>query len=109
MHMQETTSGNKKYFLLKLIASRPTFASDMTDAEKQVMQEHAAYLKTYLDNGMIIVTGPVLDPAGSWGVAIVETGSEAEVRAMIAGDPTVRTGLGFRWESYPMLQAAVRK
>ena len=110
--MQETPprpGPEKKYFLLKLIAPRPTFASDMTGAELRVMQEHAIYLKTFLDRGTVIVTGPVLDPAGSWGVAIVEAGSEEEVRAIIAKDPTTISGLGFRWEILPMLRAAVRK
>ena len=107
--MQEDVPGNKHYFLLKLVAPRPTFAGDMTAEEIRVMQDHARYLKPFLDNGMIVVTGPVLDPAGSWGVAILEAGSEAEVRALIAGDPTTRSGLGFRWEIYPMLRAAVRK
>jgi uncharacterized protein len=99
----------KKYFLLKLIAPRPTFATDMTEAELRVMQEHGAYLKGYVDKGTVIVMGPVLDPAGSWGVAILEAGDEAEVRAIIAQDPTILSGLGFRWECYPMPRAMVRK
>ena len=107
--MQDTAKEEKKYFLLKLIAPRTTFATDMTAGELKVMQDHAAYLKSFLDDGTIIVTGPVLDPAGSWGVAVVETGSEAGVRAMIDKDPTTLSGLGFRWEIYPMLRAAVRK
>jgi uncharacterized protein YciI len=56
-----------KYFLLKLVAPRPTFASDMTVAEMAVMQEHAAYLKDYVDRGTVIVMGPVLDPGGPVG------------------------------------------
>ncbi len=110
--MQETASGalpEKKYFLLKLLTSRPTFAADMTEAEMQVMQEHAAYLKTYVDKGTVIVMGPVLDPAGAWGMAVFEAGSEDDVRAIIAKDPTTLSGLGFRWEIYPMLRALVRK
>ena len=110
--MQETVTGTgtgKKYFLLKLLAPRPTFATDMTGDELRVMQEHAAYITTFVNSGVVIVTGPVLDPAGSWGVAIVEAGSEEEVRAIIAKDPTVQSGLGFRWEILPMLRAAVRK
>jgi len=110
--MPETASGNipeKKYFLLKLIAPRPTFATDTTEAELQIMQEHGAYLKDYVDKGTVIVMGPVLDPSGSWGVAIVEIGSEEEVRSIIANDPTVLSGLGFRYEIYPMARAVVRK
>lgn len=72
------------------------------------MQKHRVYLKGYLDKGAVIVMGPVLDPLGSWGLVVVETGSEEEARSIIAKDPTVRSGLGFRWEIYPMLQALVR-
>jgi uncharacterized protein len=99
----------KKYFLLKLGAPRPAFATDMTEADMRVMQEHAAYLKGYVDKGTVIVMGPVLDPAGPWGLAVTEAGSEDEVRAIIAKDPTALSGLGFRWEVYPMLRAVVRK
>jgi hypothetical protein len=34
------------------------------------MQEHGACLKEYVDKGTIIVLGPVLDPAGAWGMAV---------------------------------------
>jgi hypothetical protein len=36
-------------------------------------------------------------------------GSEDEVQAIIAKDPTTLSRLGFRWEIYPMLRAVVRK
>jgi uncharacterized protein YciI len=99
----------KKYFLLRLLAPRPTFASDMTPAEVKVMQEHAAYLKAFVEKGTVIVMGPVLDPVGSWGLAVLEADSEEEVRAIIGKDPTVLSGLGFRYEVLPMLRAVVRK
>ena len=99
----------KKYFLLKLVAPRPMFPNDMTEVELHVMQAHGDYLKAYVDRGTVIVMGPVLDPAGSWGVAILEVDAEDEVRAIIAQDPAVLSGLGFRYEVYPMLRAVVRK
>lgn len=99
----------KKYFLLKLIAPRPSFASDMTASERQVMEQHGAYLRNYVDRGTVIIMGPVLDPQGAWGLAVVEAGSEDEVRSIIAQDPTILSGFGFRWEVYPMAQAVVRK
>jgi uncharacterized protein YciI len=97
------------YYFLKLVGPRPDFAATMTKAEIQVMQEHGAYLREYVDRGTVIIMGPVLDPAGAWGMAVFEAGSENEVRAIIAKDPTVLSGLGFRWEIYPMLRAVVRK
>jgi len=64
--------------------------------------------RKYVDAGTVIVMGPVLDPAGPRGLAVFEAGSEEEVRTIIARDPTVLSGLGFRWEISPMLQAVVR-
>lgn len=73
------------------------------------MLAHGAYLKNFVDKGTIIVMGPVLDPKGAWGVAIVEVDSEEEVRSIITKDPTVLSGLGFRYEILPLLKAMVRK
>jgi uncharacterized protein YciI len=110
-HMQETSANTpeKKYFLLKLIAPRPDFATTMTAAEMKVMQDHGAYLIEFVERGSLIVMGPVLDPKGAWGMAVFEAGSEEEVRAIIEKDPTVLSGLGFTWEFSPMLRAVVRK
>jgi uncharacterized protein YciI len=98
----------KSYFFAKLIPPRPSFTTDMTAEERQVMIDHGAYLRKYVEAGTVIVMGPVLDPAGPWGLAVFETISEDEVRTIIARDPTILSGLGFRWEIYPMLQAVVR-
>ena len=110
--MQEITTPpgpEKKYFFLKLIGPRPDFAATMTEAEMKVMLEHGTYLTKYVDKGTLIVMGPVLDPKGAFGMAVFEAGSEDEVRAIIAKDPTTFSGLGFRWEIYPMMRAVVRK
>jgi uncharacterized protein YciI len=98
----------KRYFFAKLIPPRPSFTTDMTAEERQVMMDHGAYLRKYVEAGTVIVMGPVLDPAGPWGLAVFEAGSEDEVRSITTRDPTVLSGLGFRWEIYPMAQAVVR-
>jgi uncharacterized protein YciI len=103
-----STGMEKKYFLAKLIPPRPSFTTDMTAKERQVMMDHGAYLRNYVEAGTVIVMGPVLDPAGSWGLAVFEASSEDVVRSITARDPTVLSGLGFRWEIYPMAQAVVR-
>jgi hypothetical protein len=96
-----------KQFLYKLIPKRPTFAQDMTEVERRVMQEHAIYWKGLTDRGIAIVFGLVLDPKGPWGVAIVEVADEPDARALGTNDPAVKAGLTF--EVYPMPGAAVRK
>jgi len=98
-----------KLFVFKLIPPRPTFAEDMTEQERKVMQEHVARWKDLSDRGIAIVFGPVLDPKGVWGVAIVEVADEADARALASNDPTVKGGVG-TIEIYPMSpRSIVRK
>ncbi len=42
---------NKQYFYLKLIPPRPTFAQDITDEERALMEEHGAYCEQQFDAG----------------------------------------------------------
>jgi uncharacterized protein len=79
-------------FVLRLMAPRPTFAMDMTDAEREIMGRHAAHWQPYLESGRMVVFGPVLDDTGSFGLAVVEAEDEDELRAFAAADPVVTTG-----------------
>jgi uncharacterized protein len=79
-------------FVFRLKASRPSFALDMTDEEREVMGRHAAYWKPLIDSGQMVVFGPVLDSTGSWGLGVVEADDEEELRTFAAGDPAVTTG-----------------
>jgi hypothetical protein len=65
-----------KYFLYKLIPPRPTFPQDMTEAEAKIMREHVAYWQDLADRRITINFGPVLDPDGAYGIAIVEAKDE---------------------------------
>lgn len=97
---------DKKYFALKLIASRPTFAQDMTDAERVIMQQHVVYWMQLMEKGKVIVFGPVFDPAGAYGFGVVEAESEEEVRSFIANDPATQLN---RYEFYPMRAVLPKK
>ena len=79
-------------FVFRLISPRPTFALDMTDEERAVMERHAAHWQSYIDSGQMVIFGPVLDGTGSWGLGVVEAEDEDELRAFAAGDPAVTTG-----------------
>ncbi len=98
-----------KYFMFKLIPPRPTFAQDMEDAEAMLMRKHVAYWKGLMERGLVIVFGPVADPNGTYGVAILEVGEEVDVNALGMNDPTIKANVGFAFEVYPMEQAVVRK
>ena len=81
-------------FVFRLQASRPSFALDMTDEEREIMGRHAAYWQPFIDSGQMVVFGPVLDSTGSWGLGVIEAEDEDELRAFAAGDPAVTTGTG---------------
>jgi uncharacterized protein len=79
-------------FVFRLLASRPTFAVDMSDGEREIMGRHAAYWRPYIDAGQMVVFGPVLDETGSWGLGVIEVEDEDELRAFASGDPAVTSG-----------------
>ena len=81
-------------FVVRLTAHRPTFAFDMTDEERQVMAQHAAYWEPFISSGRMVVFGPVLDSTGSWGLGVMEAEDQEELQAFAAGDPVVTTGTG---------------
>ncbi len=92
----------RQYFLCRLIPPRPTFQQDMSAAEKKVMQEHVAYWTALCEKGVAIVFGPVADPKGGWGVGIIRVGDQEELGELQRRDPTIRSGLGFKYEALPM-------
>jgi uncharacterized protein len=77
--------------VFRLIAPRPTFALDMTEAEREIMAQHAAYWRPRIEAGQMVAFGPVLEQSGSWGLGVVEAEDEEELRAFAAGDPAVTT------------------
>ena len=79
-------------FVFRLISPRPTFALDMTEEERTIMERHAAYWQSFIDSGQMVIFGPVLDTTGSWGLGVVEAEDEDELRAFAAGDPAVTSG-----------------
>jgi uncharacterized protein YciI len=81
------------HHLYKLIPPRPSFGpGDMSDEEAALMGEHAAYWTGLMADGHVLAFGPVLDPGGTWGLALVATGDEATARGFGEGDPAVRSG-----------------
>lgn len=96
------------HFFLRLVPPRPTFAEDMTAEEGEVMGRHADYLKGLVDAGPGVAFGPVFDPAGAWGLGIVEAADEAEARRMTDADPIVVAGIA-RYDVVPMRLSFARK
>jgi len=72
------------------------------------MRRHAAYRREAMGRGHMVAFGRVADPAGAFGMGIVEFPGEAEARAFTDGDPTVRSGQGFSFEVHPRTLRVVR-
>jgi hypothetical protein len=98
-----------KYFVYKLISPRPTFPIDITEVEEKLMQEHGAYWKDLAERRIAVIFGPVFDPKGAYGMAIVEVKEEAFVHEIALKDPAIKAAVGFRFEVYPMHEPVLRK
>ena len=81
------------HFLCKLRPPRTTFISDMTPDEAQLMRAHREYWTPRVETGVVIAMGPVADPAGGYGVAIIEAASEAALEAMKEPIQSLRPGV----------------
>ena len=93
-------------FAFNLHPPRPSFADDMTDDEKAMMHRHVEYWQGLLADGVAVAFGPVLDPDGAYGLAVVEVSGQEQAERVIADDPAVRGGLTCK--AYPMPGAFVR-
>lgn len=69
------------------------------------MQQHGVFLAEQLAKGRLVVAGPVLDPAGVFGMAVIEADSLDDVRALLAADPANAVG---SYEVLPMASAVAR-
>ena len=98
----------KKYFLYKLYPPRATFHLDQNEKEKGIMQQHVQYWAELTDKRNSIVYGPVFDPKGIFGMAVIEVDSEEEANNIAKYDPTVSSGVG-TYELIPMQIGMIRK
>ena len=96
-----------KHFLFKLIPPRPTFPGDMTQAEAKLMREHSEYWRHLMSKGFVVVYGPVSDPKGTYGIAVLQLNDDADANALGANDPTIKANVGFRFEIHSMPQVVL--
>jgi uncharacterized protein YciI len=96
------------HFLCRLTPPRPSFLADMTAEERALMAAHSQYWRAYVEVGRVAAIGAVADPAGAWGVAIIEAGDRQEVEALQARDPVVLSASGFAYQNFPMPTLALR-
>jgi hypothetical protein len=96
-----------KTFFCKLVPPRPTFAQDMSDAEAKIMQAHATSWRGLMNEGLVVGFDLVADPAGAYGIGIVEVDDDAAVRTLTDNDPAIRSGQGFSVQVCPMPRGIV--
>ena len=90
------------HFFFKLLPPRPGFTQDMTEAERELMERHAAYWQVLLNRGSALVFGPVFDLKGPYGAGIAAFEDEAAARAFAAHDPVIKADCGFTYDICPM-------
>jgi hypothetical protein len=91
-----------KYYFLKLIPPRADFMRTMTAEERSLMQEHLVYCKGFADKGWAVAYGPVATPEGGYGAGFWELPDEIDPKSITENDPTMKAGVGFGYEVYPM-------
>ena len=82
-----------KTWMVRLIPPRPSFAQDITPAEGDLMDAHASYLQGLFERGICLFGGPVFDPRGVYGIAVLAAEDETAARAFASADPCVKAGL----------------
>lgn len=88
--------------LLRLDPPRPGFPADATAEEGAAMERHARWWQALADAGEAVAAGPVLDPAGVWGLAILIADDEAAALRRVEDDPVIAARLGFRYSATAM-------
>jgi hypothetical protein len=80
----------------------------MTADEGAIMQEHFGYWEGLIKGRQAVAYGPVMDPKGTYGIAVVEVEDEAAANAIAASDPAITSNAGFSFELHQMPDAIVR-
>jgi len=71
------------------------------------MQRHFGYWQEQLARGSVLVYGPVPDPKGTYGIAVLKAPDEPAARAICEADPVLAPELGFSFELFAMPDAVV--
>ena len=96
-----------KTYLCKFIPPRADFLATMSADERGWMKQHGLYLDQLLEQGLIVAHGPVMDPAGGYGVSLFRIADEQDIAALTSADPIIKNGVG-HYEHHPMLHLKSR-
>jgi hypothetical protein len=87
------------HYFLKLNPPRASFTVDMSAEERAIMQAHVLYWAPFVQDGTVIVLGPVADPNGGYGIAVMAVRDKSHLDELLNADPA--NGL-CSYEIHPM-------
>lgn len=90
-----------KSYLCKFIPPRADFLATVSADEAGWMQQHGAFLDELLAQGKIVAHGPVMDPAGGYGVSLYQIEDDENIEDLTSQDPIIQHGAG-HYEHHPM-------
>ena len=96
-----------KYYLCKFMPPRADFLATMSADEREWMKQHGLYLDQLLEQGLLVAHGPVMDPAGGYGVSLFRIADDQDIAALTSADPIIQNGVG-HYEHHPMLHLKSR-
>jgi uncharacterized protein YciI len=89
-------------YLYKLVPRSPSMlASGPTNEEEAIIAEHFDYLSGLAREGVVTLAGRTLNTdRSSFGIVLLDCGTEERARQIMMDDPGVRTGV-FNAELFP--------
>jgi uncharacterized protein YciI len=79
-----------------LLRRGPAWTAEQTPETRKIFEGHMANIRAMAKVGKLVLAGPfdapADDPTAYAGLFVLDVGSEAEARALLAGDPAVQSG-----------------
>ena len=88
-------TNERRQFLYQIQPTRPEMLQEgLTEREAEIMGRHFAYLKSNMEQGVLILAGRTLntDP-DTFGIGIFNATSEEEAWEFVKNDPAVKEGV----------------
>jgi uncharacterized protein len=82
-----------QHFVFIIRPRRAGFVDDPTPDEERVMGEHFQYLKAGVEAGKVLMAGPCIAGEDTFGLVVFKADSEADAKAFMDNDPSVRQGV----------------
>ena len=78
---------NKPCYMVRAVFHRKDYPNNISETEKTILQKHLELWDRLILEGSVMFTGPVQDPKGTYGLALIFADSEDSVRKLLETDP----------------------